>query len=120
MWFKTSSETHRYDINTAPVRLTLLLLLSDDLPPLGSLVVRGDEEHETLEDIKRGFNVDCLTAHSCCGVPLPTSRGQQTPKLEVMEEDIPIDVLQGLKTFEYLSLRARRSRHKHLLHALVL
>lgn len=40
-----------YDRNCQE-KLTLLLLLANDLPPLGTFIVRRDEEREALEEIK--------------------------------------------------------------------
>lgn len=39
-------------MKSAMTKLTLLLLLANDLPPLGTLIVGRDEECETLKEIK--------------------------------------------------------------------
>lgn len=39
-------------MKSAMTKLTLLLLLANDLPPLSTLIVGRDEECETLKEIK--------------------------------------------------------------------
>lgn len=83
---------HRYNktllscVGSAQRQLTLLLLLANDLPPLGAFVIRRDEERETLWEIKELYIVRHCTvfALSRCNGTCLTSRGQQRPCYEVL------------------------------------